>query len=55
MGITLFKDILQVLPSKDPLTIIQKTEMYSSKYPETQTALQTIFNQNPVPNMDRLL
>ena len=55
LGITMFKDILQVLPSKDPLNIIQKTEMYSSKFPETQTAQQTIFNLNPKPHMDRLL
>ena len=55
LGITMFKDILQVLPLKDPLNIVQKTEMYSWKYPETQTAQQTIFNLNPVPNMDRLL
>ena len=55
LGITMFKDILQVLPLKDPLNIVQKTEMYSWKYPETQTAQQTIFNLNPVLNMDRLL
>ena len=29
--------------------------MYLSKYTETQTAQQTIFNLNPVPNMDRRL
>ena len=55
LGITMFKDILQVLPLKDPLNIVQKTEMYSWKYPETQTAQQTIFNLNPVLNMDLLL
>ena len=55
LGITMFKDILQVLPLKDPLNIVQNKEMYSSKYPETQTAQQTIFNLNPVLNMDLLL
>ena len=29
--------------------------MYSSIYPETQTAEHTILYLNPVPNMDRLL
>ena len=55
LGITMFKDILQVLPLKDPFHIVQKTEMYSWKYPDTQTAHQTIFNLNPVLNMDLLL
>ena len=55
LGITMFKDILQVLPLKDPFHIVQKTEMYSWKYPDTQTAHQTIFYLNPVLNMDLLL